>query len=462
MSEHEGKQHVSIAICGHVDSGKSTTTGRLIFDLGGVSEREMQKLREEAERLGKSSFAFAFFMDTQKEERERGVTIACQTKEFYTPKYHYTIIDAPGHKDFIKNMITGASQADVAVVMVPADGNFITAVAKGNHKEGVVQGQTRQHALLLKLLGIKQLIVCVNKMDEKQAGYSEARFNEIKTEMQRMLTQVGWTKPEVQSQIPVIPISGWKGDNLLKPTENMPWWKGVDVKVGDKTVHVHTLHDALNEMVSIPARPVDAPFRMPVSANLKIKGVGNVICGRIEQGTLKPGQEVKFMPTHTAANSCTGKVFTIEMHHKNVPQAIPGDNIGINMKNLNKDNMPKKGDIMVFKNDDSVIPAKRITAMVQTLTLPGPLSVGYSPTCYIRTAHAAMRIAEINKVRSKETAGQWSTEVKQLTSNCAAEVVLVPQQPISCDTFDKCPNLARIAMLEGFNCCAIGKITKIE
>merc|ERR1712032_225187 len=239
MSEHEGKQHVSIAICGHVDSGKSTTTGRLIFDLGGVSEREMQKLREEAERLGKSSFAFAFFMDTQKEERERGVIIACQTKEFYTPKYHYTIIDAPGHKDFIKN-------------------------------------------------------------------------------------------------------------------------------------------------------------------------------------------------------------------------------IGINMKNLNKDNMPKKGDIMVFKNDDSVIPAKRITAMVQTLTLPGPLSVGYSPTCYIRTAHAAMRIAEINKVRSKETAGQWSTEHKQLTSNCAAEVVLVPQQPISCDTFDKYPNLARIAMLEGFNCCAIGKITKIE
>merc|ERR1712137_149775 len=294
---------------------------------------------------------------------------------------------------------------------------------------GVVQGQTRQHALLLKLLGIKQLIVCVNKMDEKQAGYSEERFNEIKTEMQRMLTQVGWTKPEVTQQIPVIPISGWKGDNLLKPTENMPWWKGVDVKVGDKTVHVHTLHDALNEMVSIPARPVDAAFRMPVSANLKIKGVGNVICGRIEHGTLKPGQEVKFMPTHTAANSCLGKVFTIEMHHKNV---------------------------------ETVIPAKRIHAMVQTLTLPGPLSVGYSPTCYIRTAHSAMRIAEIVKVRSKETGGQWSTDVKQLTSNCAAEVVLVPQQPISADTFDVCPNLARIAMLEGHNCCAIGKITKIE
>merc|ERR1712125_135929 len=234
----------------------------------------------------------------------------------------------------------------------------------GNHKEGIVQGQTRQHALLLKLLGIKQLIVCVNKMDEKQAGYKQERFEEIKKEMQRMLKQVGWTKAEVDTQ----------------------------------TVHIHTLHDALNDMVVIPERPLDKPFRMPVSQNLKIKGVGSVICGRIEQGVLKPGQEVKFMPTHTAANACTGKVFTIEMHHKNYDQAIPGDNIGINMKGLNKDNMPKKGDIMVFKNDNSVIPAKRITAMIQTLTLPGPLSVGYCPTCYIRTAHSAMRIAEIVKV----------------------------------------------------------------
>merc|ERR1711982_229470 len=204
-------------------SGKSTTTGRLIFELGGLPERELEKLKQEAERLGKGSFAFAFYMDRQKEERERGVTIACTTKEFYTEKWHYTIIDAPGHKDFIKNMTTGASQADVAVVMVPADGNFITAVAKGNHKEGVVQGQTRQHALLLKLLGIKQLIVCVNKMDEKQAGYKEERFNEIKTEMQSMLKQVGWTKAEVQKQIPVIPISGWK---VIIYSTNLKLWDG--------------------------------------------------------------------------------------------------------------------------------------------------------------------------------------------------------------------------------------------
>merc|ERR1711974_150714 len=450
MAEHEGKQHVSIAICGHGDSGKSTTTGRLIFDLGGVSEREMQKLREEAERLGKASFAFAFYMDTQKEERERGVTIACQTKEFYTPKYHYTIIDAPGHKDFIKNMITGASQADVAVVMVPADGNFITSVAKGNHKEGVVQGQTRQHALLLKLLGIKQLIVCVNKMDEKQAGYKKERYDEIATEMKRMLKQVGWTKAEVDTQIPVIPISGFKGDNLLKVSENMPWYKGQDVKVGKETIHVHTLHDALNEMVQIPARPVDAAFRMPVSHNLRLKELVPLSAEELNKVPLNLDKKLNLCLPILKLTLALVKFSPLKCITK------------IKIKALPKDNMPKKGDIMVFKNDASVIQAKKIPAMVQTLTLPGPLGIGYSPTCYIRTSHSAMRIAEIVKVRSKQTAGQWSTEVKELTSNCAAEVVLVPQQPISCDTFDVCPNLARIAMLEGHTCCAIGKITKIE
>ncbi|EER01432.1 elongation factor Tu, putative, partial [Perkinsus marinus ATCC 50983] len=168
------KTHMSIVICGHVDSGKSTTTGRLLFELGGVSEREMEKLKAEADRLGKSSFAFAFYMDRQKEERERGVTIACTTKEFFTETWHYTVIDAPGHRDFIKNMITGASQADVALLMVPADGNFGTAIARGNHKAGEIQGQTRQHARLINLLGVKQLVVGVNKMDSDVAGYKEA------------------------------------------------------------------------------------------------------------------------------------------------------------------------------------------------------------------------------------------------------------------------------------------------
>merc|ERR1711998_84243 len=225
----ENKTHLSIVICGHVDSGKSTTTGRLLFDLGGIDQREMEKLQALADQLGKGSFAFAFFMDRQKEERERGVTIACTTKEFFTDKWHYTIIDAPGHRDFIKNMISGAAQADVALLMVPADGNFTTAIQKGDHKAGEVQGQTRQHARLLNLLGVKQLLVGVNKMDCDTAGYKQDRYTEISNEMRNMLCKVGWKKDFVFGSVPVMPISGWMGDNLLKKSEKMAWWTGCDV-----------------------------------------------------------------------------------------------------------------------------------------------------------------------------------------------------------------------------------------
>merc|ERR1712217_91226 len=249
MPENSEKDHLSIVICGHVDSGKSTTTGRLIFELGGLPERELEKLKAEAERLGKGSFAFAFYMDRQKEERERGVTIACTTKEFYTDKWHYTIIDAPGHRDFIKNMITGASQADVALIMVPADGNFTTAIAKGNHKAGEIQGQTRQHSRLINLLGVKQICIGVNKMDCDVAGYKQARYDEIANEIK---------------STPVMPISGWMGDNLLKKSDNMAWWKGMDIEYGKETIHVDTVYDVLDKLCRVPERPISAPMRMPI------------------------------------------------------------------------------------------------------------------------------------------------------------------------------------------------------
>jgi elongation factor 1-alpha len=281
------KDHMSIVICGHVDSGKSTTTGRLLFELGGIPEREMEKLKAEAERLGKSSFAFAFYMDRQKEERERGVTISCTTKEFFTEKWHYTIIDAPGHRDFIKNMISGAAQADVALVMVPADGNFVTAIQRGNHKAGEIQGQTRQHSRLINLLGVKQLIIGVNKMDCDTAGYKKDRYDEISAEMINMLQKVGWKKDFVLKSTPVLPISGWVGDNLLKKSTNMAWWSGCDIEVeaksGVEKLHIDCLYDCLNNMARPPVRPADSAMRLPVSGIYKIKGVGDVVAraGRI-------------------------------------------------------------------------------------------------------------------------------------------------------------------------------------
>lgn len=266
-SATKGKKHVGIVIVGHVDAGKSTTTGRLLFELGGINQRDLDKLKKEAQELGKESFMFAFFMDKSKDERARGVTIACTTKEFFTDNFHYTIIDAPGHRfnlspplsvsacpsttenvfvflrksanlgnfflfsltvtlavvccvnsDFIKNMISGASQADVALLMVPANkGGFETSIAKGNHKKGQVQGQTRQHARLCHLLGIEQLIVGINKMDAPSVNYAKGRFDEIKAEVDKMLTKIGYKT----KKIPFIPLSGFKGDNLIEKSPNM-------------------------------------------------------------------------------------------------------------------------------------------------------------------------------------------------------------------------------------------------
>ncbi|KAI0243651.1 hypothetical protein L0F63_003000 [Massospora cicadina] len=463
MSATDGKEHLSIVICGHVDSGKSTTTGRLLFELGGIPEREMEKLRQEADRLGKSSFAFAFYMDRQKEERERGVTIACTTKEFFTEKWHYTIIDAPGHRDFIKNMISGAAQADVALLMVPADGNFTTAIQKGDHKAGDIQGQTRQHARLLNLLGVKQLIVGVNKMDSDTAGYKQDRYNEIRDEMASMLVKVGWKKEFVEQNVPVIPISGWIGDNLLKKSENMAWWKGVDVKSqSGKSHHIETLQQALNDFVELPGRNDDAPMRLPVSGIYKIKGVGDVVTGRVEQGKLVPNSEVIFLPTHTASNPCTGKVFTIEMHHKRTEKAHTGDNIGMNVKGLDKGNMPRAGDVMILKSDQSLKPVKNFTAQIQTLDIPGEVKKGYSPIGFVRCGRSACKIINIKWKIGKETGRKKLEDPHSLKANEAAEVVFEPIQPLVVDTFKNCEGLSRIAFLDGNTAVMLGKVVAVE
>eukprot|EP01084_Bolivina_argentea_P099545 178936_1 len=459
----EEKKHLSIVICGHVDSGKSTTTGRLLFELGGIPEREMEKLKKEADRMGKSSFAFAFFMDRQKEERERGVTIACTTKDFYTKQWHYTIIDAPGHRDFIKNMITGSSQADVALLMVPADGNFTTSIAKGNHKAGEIQGQTRQHARLINLLGVKQLIVGVNKMDCDTAGYKQERYEEIRDEMRLVLGKVGWKKDFVEKSVPVIPISGWIGDNLLKKSEKMGWWNGVDVvTAGGEKVHIETLLDALNDMIVLPSRPVDAPMRMPLSGIYKIKGVGDVLTGRVEQGIVKPKEDVIFLPTHLPSTPCAGTVFTIEMHHTSIKEAMPGDNVGINVKGLEKQNMPRTGDVMIYKKDSTLDLIQNFTAQVQVLDIPGELKKGYTPVVFVRTGHSACRIIQLKWKVGKETGGKKAEEPHALKANEMAEVVFQPMQPLVVDTFKNCEGLSRLAVMEGNGVAMLGKCVATE
>merc|ERR1711998_808733 len=333
----------------------------------------------------------------------------------------------------------------------------------GDHKQGIVQGQTRQHARLINLLGVKQLVIGVNKMDADLALYKEARYNEIRDEMKSMLVKVGWPKGFVEKKVPVLPISGWCGDNLLEKSGNMDWWKGMKCKISkEKAIHITTLKEALNDFVQPAQRDEDANMRLPVSGVYKIKGVGDVLTGRVEQGAVRPGEEVIFLPTHTASTACPGKIFTVEMHHKKIEKGCAGDNIGMNVKNLNKENMPRVGDVMIYKSDSSLATSENFEAAVQVLDIPGSIKKGYSPIGHVRCGRAACRLVKICWRMGKDTGGEKAEGVVELKTNDAAEAVFVPQQPLVVDTFENCDGLSRIAFMDGNSAVMLGKVMAVN
>jgi elongation factor 1-alpha len=459
MSE---KKHVGVVIVGHVDAGKSSLTGRLLFELGGISERDIEKLKAEAKAQGKDSFFFAYFMDRNKEERARGVTISCTTKEFFTKKFHYTIIDAPGHRDFIKNMISGASQADVAILMIPANrGGFETSIQKADHKQGKIQGQTRQHARLCFLLGIEQVICCVNKMDSVK--YDQARFDEISGEVQKMIKKIGYKL----DRVPFIPIAGFVGDNLTEPSKNMSWYKGFKVEnLKGETVEGHTLVDALDKLVQEPKRNTKGNFRMPVSGCHSIKGVGDVITGRIEQGILTAGDEVTFIPS-----GITGKVFSIEMHHKAQETASPGDNVGVNVKNLPKEKKmkPKAGTVMVISSQPAPAIVKTFDCAVMVQEHPGQLKCGnkdgqggFTPSIHVRTGKAPCRLSKIMWRKGKKTAKQKIDNPPFIEAGDTAMVRFEAVLPIHLEPFKECAGLGRVAAMDSNSLVMLGKVMAIN
>merc|ERR1712019_330455 len=341
-------------------------------------------------------------------------------------------------------------QADVALLMVPANkGGFETSIQKGNHKKGEVQGQTRQHARLIHLLGVEQVIVGINKMDDKSVGYKQERYDEIKSEVSKMLTKIGFKV----KKIPFVPMSGFQGDNLIDPSTNMDWYKGFEVKQKKKKVKGHTFLDALNDVVSCPKRPKKKPFRMPVSGVYKIKGVGDVITGRIEQGTISPNATVGFAPS-----GITGKAFTIEMHHKNVDQAHTGDNVGVNVKGLPKDNLPKVGDVMYNEAEAADTKPKQVaefTVMAFVADHPGQLKHankkgdewvgGFTPTIHVRTAKAPCQMKEIKWKMGKSTGNQKVENPPFVEAGGSAEIVMCPKMPFVCSPYDQCKPLGRMA-----------------
>merc|ERR1739838_515993 len=432
MPANSEKEHLSIVICGHVDSGKSTTTGRLIFELGGLPERELEKLKQEAERLGKGSFAFAFYMDRQKEERERGVTISCTTKEFFTEKWHYTIIDAPGHRDFIKNMITGASQADMALLIVASStGEFEAGISK--------DGQTREHALLAFTLGVKQMRVAMNKMDNTTPPYSEARYKEIKEEVSSFLKKTGYDP----AKIPFIPISGFHGDNMIEVSTNMDWYKG------------QCLLDSL-DTASETVRPVDKPLRLPLQDVYKIGGIGTVPVGRVETGVIKPGQIVTFAPS-----GVTTECKSVEMHHESMPQAVPGDNVGFNIKNVSVKEI-RRGNVCGDSKNDPPMECASFNAQVIVMEHPGQISNGYTPVLDCHTAHIACKFENIYEKLDRRTSKKTEDNPKFVKKNDACMAKLVPTKPMCVESFKTYAPLGRFAVRDMRQTVAVGVIKDVE
>jgi len=400
------KEHINIAMIGHVDHGKSTLIGRLLYEAGEVPEHIIEKYRKEAQEKGKATFEFAWVMDRLKEERERGLTIDVAHRKFNTQKYEITIVDCPGHRDFVKNMITGASQADGAILVVDA-------------KDGVM-AQTKEHVFLARTLGINQMIVAINKMDA--VDYEQNRYNEVKEDVKKLLQMVGYKVDE----IPFIPSSAYMGDNVYKKSDRTPWYDGP------------TFFEALDQFKP-PEKPVDKPLRIPVQDVYSISGVGTVPVGRVETGVLKTGDKIIFEPP-----SVSGEVKSIEMHHEAIPEALPGDNIGFNVRGVSKNDI-RRGDVCGHPGNPPTV-VRDFTAQIVVLQHPTAITVGYTPVVHAHTAQIACRFIELQKKLDPRT-GQIKEENPQfIKTGDAAVVKMEPTRPMVIEKVKDIPPLGRFAI----------------
>jgi len=429
MSKEE-KPHLNLVIIGHVDHGKSTTMGHLLYLAGAIDERTIRQYEEEAARLGKETFKYAWVLDSLKEERERGLTIDLRFLKFETPRFFFTIIDAPGHRDFVKNMITGASQADAAVLFVSAKkGEFEAGIGPG--------GQTREHAFLAFTLGVKQIVVAVNKMDDPSVNWSQERYEEIKKEISRMLKLVGYNVDKIH----FVPTSGWTGDNLVKKSDKMPWYKGP------------TLYEALDSF-EVPPKPIDKPLRIPIQDVYTITGVGTVPVGRVETGVLKEGDKIIFMPAKKV-----GEVKSIETHHVRIPKAEPGDNIGFNVRGISKKDI-RRGDVAGHVDNPPTV-AKEFIGQIIVIHHPTAIAAGYTPVLHAHTAQVACRFAELLKKIDPRTGQTVEENPAFLKTGDSALVRFQPLRPIAIETYTEFPELGRFAIRDMGTTIAAGIVREI-
>jgi len=410
------KPHMNLAVIGHIDHGKSTMVGRLMFETGTVPAHIIEGYRKEAESKGKATFEFAWVMDNLKEERERGITIDIAHKRFDTAKFYFTVVDCPGHRDFVKNMITGASQADAAILVVAAP-------------DGVME-QTKEHVFLARTLGINQIIIAVNKMDAVK--YDQKRFEEVKKDLSGLLQMVGY-KP---AEILFIPTSALAGVNVSKKAAETPWYTGP------------SLLEALDTLKE-PEKPIDKPLRLPIQDAYSISGIGTVPVGRVETGVMKKGMKVSFMPANKE-----GEVKSIEMHHEEIPQALPGDNVGFNVRGIAKGDI-RRGDVCGPADAPPTV-ADEFTAQIVVLQHPSAITVGYTPVFHCHTTQTACTFVELQKKLDPRTGQTKEENPTFLKSGDAAIVKLKPTKPMVIENVKELPQLGRFAIRDMGSTIAAG------
>jgi elongation factor 1-alpha len=429
MSKEDKKPHLNLIIIGHVDHGKSTMMGHLLLKTGSISDREMREMEALAKKLDKGSFKFAFVMDRLKEERERGLTIDLMFRRFDTKKYYFTLIDAPGHQDFVKNMITGSSQADAAILVVSAKlGEFEAGISAG--------GQTREHAFLSRTLGVSQLVVAVNKMDT--ADWKEERYNEVRDEIKDLLKIVGFPIDKIN----FVPVSAWTGDNLAEKSDKMPWYKGP------------SLTEAL-DAIELPPKPTDKPLRIPVQDVYKITGVGTVPVGRVETGILKVGDKLVFMP-----GGAKGECRSIEMHHEQIPEAVPGDNIGFNLRGVAAKDI-KRG-FVAGKESNPPTVAEEFTGQVIVIYHPTAIAPGYAPVIHAHTAQVACKFEELVSKTDPRTGQVIQEKPDFLKQGESGVVKFKPIRPMVIEPFKEFQPLGRFAVRDMGRTVAVGIVLSVK
>jgi elongation factor 1-alpha len=416
---------MNLAVIGHIDHGKSTLVGRLMFETGAVPAHVIEGYRKEAESKGKATFEFAWVMDSLKEERERGITIDIAHRRFDTDKFYFTVVDCPGHRDFVKNMITGASQADAAILVVAAP-------------DGIMQ-QTKEHIFLSRTLGISQLIVAINKMDA--VNYDQKRYEEVKTEVTKILKMVGFKA----DTMPFIPVSAFKGDNISKHSENTKWYSG------------YTILEALNQLTE-PQKPTQLPMRTPIQDVYTISGIGVVPVGRVETGIMKKGDKIIFRPSIDGVGAA-GEVKSIEMHHEEIPQALPGDNIGFNVRGVEK-NAIRRGDVCGPVDKQPTV-ATEFKAQIQVLQHPSAISAGYTPVFHCHTAQVACMITQILAKLDPKTGGVKEENPAFIKAGDPAIVLVRPTRPMAIEKVKEIPQLGRFAIRDMGQTIAAGVVIDI-